>query len=137
MTFFHLSSRRLSSSSTCSAWSDDHHHHGISPGAAPTNQTHHHHQSSNDNSKNSYHSAMATQVQHLLQDDGSGSRRQSSVSQRSCEGLTAGDCKDLWRCMLELQERYGCYHSTRIDIAVEAGDAGVSFMREFYPLCVL
>lgn len=58
------------------------------------------------------------------------SRRQSAASERSCEGLTAGDCKELWRCMLELQEAYNCYHSTRIDLAIDAGDAGVSLMRE-------
>ncbi|KAI6778721.1 uncharacterized protein J7T54_000755 [Emericellopsis cladophorae] len=46
----------------------------------------------------------------------------------SCEGLSASDIRQLWRCMLELQERYGCYHSARIDVAMEAGDEGVDYM---------
>lgn len=60
------------------------------------------------------------------------SRRQSSAcaSERSCEGLSAAGTRDLWRCMLELQERYGCYHCTRIDLALDAGDEGVQYMRE-------
>jgi hypothetical protein len=32
--------------------------------------------------------------------------------------------------MLELQSRYGCYNSTRIDMAVDAGEYGVDLMRE-------
>lgn len=44
--------------------------------------------------------------------------------------MTAGDCKELWQCMLELQEAYNCYHSTRIDLALDAGDAAVNLMRE-------
>lgn len=35
--------------------------------------------------------------------------------------------------MLELQELYGCYNSTRIDLALDAGDEGIDLMRE-YPL---
>ena len=60
------------------------------------------------------------------------SRRQSSAafSERSCEGLTADRTRELWRCMLELQSRYGCYHSARIDVAMEAGDEAVDYMRE-------
>ena len=60
------------------------------------------------------------------------SRRQSiaCASKRSCEGLTADRTRELWRCMLELQERYGCYHCTRIDLALEAGDDGIEFMRK-------
>ncbi|KAL6852547.1 hypothetical protein ACO1O0_007093 [Amphichorda felina] len=58
------------------------------------------------------------------------SRRQSSAcdSERSCERLTPDRTRDLWRCMLELQGRYGCYHSARIDVAIEAGDEGVTYM---------
>ena len=65
-------------------------------------------------------------------DDGPYSRRQSSAgfSERSCEGLTADRTRELWRCMLELQSRYGCYHSARIDVAMEAGDEAVDYMRE-------
>lgn len=33
--------------------------------------------------------------------------------------------------MLELQLRYGCYNSTRIDMALDAGDEGLDLMREF------
>jgi hypothetical protein len=60
------------------------------------------------------------------------SRRQSSAgfSERSCEGLTADRTRELWRCMLELQSRYGCYHSARIDVAMEAGDEAMDYMRE-------
>jgi len=86
-----------------------------------------------------YHAMMAAQTigshgeqkqlydfhQRKLEERRHESRRQSSASERSCERLTVGDCKQLWKCMIELQERYGCYHSTRIDLAVEAGDAGL------------
>lgn len=60
------------------------------------------------------------------------SRRQSSAcgSERSCEGLTPDRTRELWQCMLELQGRYGCYHSARIDVAMEAGDEGINYMRE-------
>jgi len=36
--------------------------------------------------------------------------------------------QQLWRCMLELQEKYGCYHCTRMDLAMDAGDEGVNYM---------
>lgn len=54
----------------------------------------------------------------------------SDASERSCEGLTAEDTRELWRCMLELQGLYGCYTSARIDVAMEAGEQGVNLMRE-------
>lgn len=63
------------------------------------------------------------------------SRRQSSAcqSERSCEGLTMDKTQQLWRCMLELQEKYGCYHCTRMDLAMDAGDEGVNYMRKSDP----
>ena len=98
----------------------------------------------NTHTNSYYHAMMAAQTlgshgeqkqlyefhQRKLEDRNE-SRRQSSASERSCERLTVGDCKQLWKCMIELQERYGCYHSTRIDLAVEAGEAGLlNYMRE-------
>lgn len=59
------------------------------------------------------------------------SRQASTCSERSCEGMSAEDTQDLWRCMLELQHRYGCYTSARIDVALEAGDEGMDLMRKF------
>ena len=41
--------------------------------------------------------------------------------------------QQLWRCMLELQEKYGCYHCTRMDLAMDAGDEGVNYMRTSEP----
>ncbi|KAM4066327.1 hypothetical protein HRG_000441 [Hirsutella rhossiliensis] len=70
-------------------------------------------------------------------DDGHDSRaprgRQDSTAsttapRRSCEGMTAAETRGLWQCMLELQQRYGCYNSTRIDLAVHAGDEGARLM---------
>ncbi|KAM5370292.1 hypothetical protein ACJZ2D_008588 [Fusarium nematophilum] len=49
-------------------------------------------------------------------------RQASTCSERSCEGMTADETRDLWLCMLELQLRYGCYNSTRIDMALDAED---------------
>lgn len=61
------------------------------------------------------------------------SRRPSACcSERSCELLSAEDTKDLWKCMLELQERYGCYNSARIDLAMGAGDEGINYMRKLH-----
>lgn len=52
-----------------------------------------------------------------------GRSRQSSLqSERSCESMSDDEMRDLWRCMLELQERFGCYKSARIDMALSAGD---------------
>jgi hypothetical protein len=64
------------------------------------------------------------------------SRRQSSAcsSERSCESLSSQETIDLWRCMLALQERYGCYNSRRIDLAMDAGEeAIINLMRTFSP----
>lgn len=58
-------------------------------------------------------------------------RQASTCSERSCEGMTADETRDLWRCMLELQLRYGCYNSTRIDMALDAGDDALDLMREY------
>ncbi|XWX01753.1 hypothetical protein V2A60_009782 [Cordyceps javanica] len=55
--------------------------------------------------------------------------RQNSVSSiRSCEDMSADKTQELWFCMLELQERYGCYNSTRIDLALGAGEQAINFM---------
>ncbi|QPC69040.1 hypothetical protein HYE67_011271 [Fusarium culmorum] len=55
-------------------------------------------------------------------------RQESTCSERSCEGMTLDETRELWRCMLELQLRYGCYNSTRIDMAVDAGEDGLDLM---------
>ncbi|KND89007.1 hypothetical protein TOPH_06235 [Tolypocladium ophioglossoides CBS 100239] len=52
----------------------------------------------------------------------------TSTSSRSCEGMSADETGEVWKCMLELQRRYGCYNSTRIDLAVNAGEAGLYLM---------
>ncbi|KFA64612.1 hypothetical protein S40285_03951 [Stachybotrys chlorohalonatus IBT 40285] len=49
-------------------------------------------------------------------------------SDRSCESMSPEETRELWRCMLDLQERYGCYNSTRIDLAVAAGEQAVNLM---------
>lgn len=59
--------------------------------------------------------------------DASG-RKSSIGSERSCSQIPAKDVSELWRCMLELQNEYGCYHSTRMDLAVDAGDAALDYM---------
>ncbi|KAI9155508.1 hypothetical protein HJFPF1_08092 [Paramyrothecium foliicola] len=56
------------------------------------------------------------------------SRQSSTSSERSCEGMSADETRDLWKCMLELQERYGCYNSTRVSLAMGAGDEAVDLM---------
>ncbi|KAF5236462.1 hypothetical protein FANTH_11264 [Fusarium anthophilum] len=60
--------------------------------------------------------------------DNQRSRQASTCSERSCEGMSLDETRDLWRCMLELQLRYGCYNSTRIDMAIDAGECGVDLM---------
>ncbi|KAJ6440646.1 Cation-transporting ATPase [Purpureocillium lavendulum] len=52
----------------------------------------------------------------------------SSAAVRTCEGMTAAETRELWKCMLALQQRYGCYNSRRIDLAANAGDDGVKLM---------
>ena len=59
--------------------------------------------------------------------------RKSSTS--SCEAMTPEETRDLWLCMLELQGRYGCYNSTRMDLAMEAGEDAEDLMRECLPAC--
>ncbi|ATY66083.1 hypothetical protein A9K55_001974 [Cordyceps militaris] len=55
--------------------------------------------------------------------------RQNSVSSvRSCEDMSADKTQQLWLCMLALQQRYACYNSTRIDLALGAGEQAVNFM---------
>jgi hypothetical protein len=46
--------------------------------------------------------------------------------------MSLDETRELWRCMLELQLRYGCYNSTRIEMAVDAGECGVDLMRKFH-----
>ncbi|KAF5633423.1 hypothetical protein F52700_6115 [Fusarium sp. NRRL 52700] len=60
--------------------------------------------------------------------DNQRSRQASTCSERSCEGMSLDETRELWRCMLELQLRYGCYNSTRIDMAVDAGECGIDLM---------
>lgn len=57
-------------------------------------------------------------------------RQNSTSSVRSCEDMSADKTQELWFCMLELQERYGCYNSTRIDLALDAGEQAINFMRK-------
>lgn len=40
--------------------------------------------------------------------------------------------RDLWMRMLEVQQRYGCYHSARMQAAVDSGQAA-DLMRELSP----
>ncbi|ETR99775.1 hypothetical protein M419DRAFT_132283 [Trichoderma reesei RUT C-30] len=56
------------------------------------------------------------------------SRQGSTCSVRSCGGMSADATRELWKTMLELQERYGCYTSARMDMAVGAGDMALSLM---------
>lgn len=43
--------------------------------------------------------------------------------------MSSNETRDLWLCMLDLQKRYGCYNSTRIDLALGAGDDAINLMR--------
>ncbi|KAG5914735.1 hypothetical protein E4U42_000343 [Claviceps africana] len=52
----------------------------------------------------------------------------SCKASRTCQGMSIQDTRELWRCMLQLQRQYGCYNSTRIDLAVNAGGAGLDLM---------
>ncbi|KAG5934639.1 hypothetical protein E4U53_000645, partial [Claviceps sorghi] len=52
----------------------------------------------------------------------------SCKASRTCQGMSIQDTRELWRCMLQLQRRYGCYNSTRIDLAVNAGGAELDLM---------
>ncbi|PTB35788.1 hypothetical protein M441DRAFT_152712 [Trichoderma asperellum CBS 433.97] len=56
------------------------------------------------------------------------SRQGSTSSIRSCGGMSPDATKELWKTMLELQDRYGCYTSARMDLAVAAGDIALSLM---------
>lgn len=69
-------------------------------------------------------------------------RQNSTSSVRSCEDMSVDKTQELWFCMLELQERYGCYTSTRIDLALDAGEEAINFMRKsfknaLYALCAM
>ncbi|KAL6898581.1 hypothetical protein GGI43DRAFT_80897 [Trichoderma evansii] len=56
------------------------------------------------------------------------SRQGSTSSMRSCGGMSPDATKELWKTMLELQDRYGCYTSARMDLAVASGDIALSLM---------
>lgn len=58
-------------------------------------------------------------------------RQNSTSSVRSCEDMSTDKTQELWFCMLELQQRYGCYNSTRIDLALGAGEEALDFMRKY------
>lgn len=60
------------------------------------------------------------------------SRKQSVSSSHSCESMDDNKTRRLWRCMLDLQERYGCYNSTRINMALDAGDEAIGLMRKSF-----
>jgi hypothetical protein len=56
-------------------------------------------------------------------------RRQNSISsERSASKVD--DVEGLWRCMLELQQRYGCYRSARMQAAVSMyeSESGMDLM---------
>ena len=57
-------------------------------------------------------------------------RQDSTASVRSCEELSSNQTLRLWECMLDLQERYGCYNSTRIDLALNSREYAADLMRE-------
>ena len=92
----------LSLSSTYNSNTDDHHH------------DHHH----DDNHK-----------QPLPLSAFQPSRQSSVASDHSCGGMSDDEMRGLWRCMLQLQDRYCCYKSTRMDLALSAGDEDGEFMR--------
>ncbi|KJZ68972.1 hypothetical protein HIM_01175 [Hirsutella minnesotensis 3608] len=74
-------------------------------------------------SRHDYSDDAASRRPHGRQDSSA-----STPSRRSCEGMTVDETRALWKCMLGLQRRYGCYNSTRIDLAVQAGDEGLHLM---------
>lgn len=54
---------------------------------------------------------------------------------RIVSALETDEVKELWRCMVELQERYGCYRSARMQAVVSA-PRPTELMRELGPsLC--
>ncbi|EGU79376.1 hypothetical protein FOXB_10112 [Fusarium oxysporum f. sp. conglutinans Fo5176] len=57
------------------------------------------------------------------------SHEESTCSERSCKCMTDDETQRLWICMLELQQRYGCYTSARMDMALNACDDGLDLMR--------
>lgn len=58
--------------------------------------------------------------------------RQDSLSSiRSSKDLNQEQTQELWECMLDLQELYACYNSTRIDMALDAREKAHEFMRMF------
>lgn len=76
-------------------------------------------------------------VGNVASSSSSSSRRQSSssaaLSERSCGAMSSRGMRELWLCMLELQETYGCYKSTRMALAMGSGDDPTALMREFQP----
>ncbi|PHH68958.1 hypothetical protein CDD82_163 [Ophiocordyceps australis] len=71
---------------------------------------------------------MAQPNQDLWQAAKTHSRQNSSASSRSCEGMSADETRELWKCMLQLQRQYSCYKSTRIDLAASAGQEADGLM---------
>jgi hypothetical protein len=62
-------------------------------------------------------------------------RRASTASRQESEAKKAVDDYDLrclWRCMLELQRRYGCYKSARMQAAASMYENSIDLMREFH-----
>ena len=47
--------------------------------------------------------------------------------------MSDDETRHLWQCMLELQQRYGCYKSTRMALAMGSGDDPTALMRKFQP----
>lgn len=56
-------------------------------------------------------------------------RHDSLSSIRSSKDLNQEQTQELWECMLDLQELYACYNSTRIDMALDAREKAHEFMR--------
>lgn len=63
------------------------------------------------------------------------SHEAGTYSQAHCDPLGGNETQALWKCMLELQQRYGCYNSRRMDLAVTAGDEAMSLMRKQSAFC--
>lgn len=61
----------------------------------------------------------------------SGNPRPSLTGRRS--SVEDADLEALWECMLELQQKYHCYNSTRMEIAADREDA-MDMMRMLLPL---
>ncbi|UNI15967.1 hypothetical protein JDV02_002448 [Purpureocillium takamizusanense] len=115
--------RSSSTSSTAStvSWTSNHHHHD-----QQQHRHHHHHDVVVDNVRAA---CSGSQISAASSSSPPPSPLSSSCNVRTCEGMTADETRELWKCMLALQQRYGCYNSRRIDLAANAGDdEGVNLM---------